>query len=62
MVFVASLVGITLLPEFANQCRIAGNNDSLPSMVATIVQTILPLLYGVICIAGMVGPLYKLFR
>lgn len=62
MVFVASIVGITLLPEFTDQCVAADNHASVTGVVSTVVTTILPLLYAVLCIAGMVAPIYKLMR
>ena len=60
MVFIASVIGISLLPEFAYQCTVAQDNASVTGITSTVVG-LLPMLYGVICIAGMVGPIYKLF-
>lgn len=61
MVFISSLVGITLLPEFAYQVTLAQANASITGITDTMVG-LLPMLYAVICIAGMVAPIYKLFR
>ena len=61
MVFIASVIGISLLPEFAYQCAQAQANTSVTGITDTVVG-LLPMLYAVVCIAGMVGPIYALFR
>lgn len=62
MVFVSSVVGISLLPDFAGYCATAAADGNITGTITETVVNLLPMLYGVICIAGMVGPIYKLFR
>ena len=61
MVFISSVIGISLLPDFAGYCAAAQADTNVTGITDTVVG-LLPMLYAVICIAGMVGPIYQLFR
>ena len=62
-VFVGSILGIALLPEFASQCATAANDSNIAGTVtATFVGDIMPMIWGALCLGGLAGALYKMFR
>jgi len=62
-VFIGSILGVSLLPEFAYQCSLAAANDSINGTITEMfVGTIMPMLWGALCLGGLAGALYKMFK
>lgn len=61
-VFVGSLVGLLLGPTFTYQCSVAAANNSTPESIQVFLTLILPMLWYVLCIIGLAGAMYGVWR
>ena len=61
--FIGGIVGLALAPDFVSYCAVVAADTNVTGTPAEIFySTILPILYAVLCVAGIAGGIYKMFR
>ena len=61
--FIGGIIGLALAPDFVGYCASVANDTNVSGTPSEIFySTILPILYAVLCVAGIAGGIYKMFR
>jgi len=61
--FIGGIIGLSLAPDFVGYCASVANDANVTGTPSEVFYaTILPILYAVLCVAGIAGGIYKMFR
>jgi len=61
--FIGGIVGLSLAPDFVGYCNTVANDANVTGTTSEVFYaTILPILYAVLCVAGIAGGIYKMFK